>query len=338
MIKKSKKKALIFGVTGQDGSYLSEFLLKKNYVVHGVKRKSSSFNTDRINHIYDNKKFKLHYGDIIDSLSVSNLINKIKPNEIYNLAAQSHVQVSFELPHYTSQVNAIGVLNILESIKNSNPKIKFYQASTSEMYGNSFLKTQNEKTEFKPRSVYGISKLFAHQLVTNYREAYNLFLSNGILFNHESPRRGETFVTKKIVDFFKNYNKDKNKILELGNIYAKRDWGHAKDYVEGIWKILQHNKPDDFVISTGKMLSVKNFVNRVAKNFDLNIYWKGRGLKEKAFLKNNNKVIIKINKKYYRPTEVDALCGDFKKANQILKWKPKISIEELIEDMINNEI
>ncbi len=338
MIKKSKKKALIFGVTGQDGSYLSEFLLKKNYIVHGVKRKSSSFNTDRINHIYNNKKFKLHYGDIIDSVSVSNLINKIKPNEIYNLAAQSHVQVSFELPHYTSQVNAMGVLNILESIRNSNLKIKFYQASTSEMYGNSFLKTQNEKTVFKPRSVYGISKLFAHQLVTNYREAYNLFLSNGILFNHESPRRGETFVTKKIVDFFKNYNKDKNKILELGNIYAKRDWGHAKDYVEGIWKILQHNKPDDFVISTGKMLSVKNFVNKVAKNFDLNIYWKGRGLKEKAFLKNNNNVIIKINKKYYRPTEVDALCGDFKKANQILKWKPKISIEELIEDMINNEI
>jgi len=338
MIKKSKKKALIFGVTGQDGSYLSEFLLKKNYIVHGVKRKSSSFNTDRINHIYNNRKFKLHYGDIIDSVSVSNLINKIKPNEIYNLAAQSHVQVSFELPHYTSQVNAIGVLNILESIKNSNLKIKFYQASTSEMYGNSFLKTQNEKTVFKPRSVYGISKLFAHQLVSNYREAYNLFLSNGILFNHESPRRGETFVTKKIVDFFKNYKKDKNIILELGNIYAKRDWGHAKDYVEGIWKILQHNKPDDFVISTGKMLSVKNFVNKVAKNFDLNIYWKGRGLKEKAFLKNNNRVIIKINKKYYRPTEVDALCGDFKKAKKVLKWKPKISIEELIEDMINNDI
>ncbi len=338
MIKKSKKKALIFGVTGQDGSYLSEFLLKKNYIVHGVKRKSSSFNTDRINHIYNNRKFKLHYGDIIDSVNVSNLINKIKPNEIYNLAAQSHVQVSFELPHYTSQVNAIGVLNILESIKNSNLKIKFYQASTSEMYGNSFLKTQNEKTVFKPRSVYGISKLFAHQLVSNYREAYNLFLSNGILFNHESPRRGETFVTKKIVDFFKNYKKDKNIILELGNIYAKRDWGHAKDYVEGIWKILQHNKPDDFVISTGKMLSVKNFVNKVAKNFDLNIYWKGRGLKEKAFLKNNNRVIIKINKKYYRPTEVDALCGDFKKAKKVLKWKPKISIEELIEDMINNDI
>jgi len=333
-----KKKALIFGVTGQDGSYLSEFLLKKNYIVHGVKRKSSSFNTDRIDHIFENKKFKLHYGDITDALSVSNLVNKIKPNEIYNLAAQSHVQVSFELPHYTSQVNGIGVLNILESIKNSNLRIKFYQASTSEMYGNSIAKMQNEKTEFKPRSVYGISKLFAHQLVINYREAYNLFLSNGILFNHESPRRGETFVTKKIIDFFKNFKKGKNLTLELGNIYAKRDWGHAKDYVEGIWKILQHGKPDDFVISTSKMLSVKNFVNKVANKFDLNIYWKGHGLKEKAFLKDNNKVIIKINKKYYRPTEVDALCGDFKKAYRVLKWKPKISIDELIDDMINNDL
>ncbi len=332
------KKALIFGVTGQDGSYLSEFLLKKNYFVHGVKRKSSSFNTNRIDHIFNNKKFKLHYGDITDAISVSNLISKIRPDEIYNLAAQSHVQVSFELPHYTSQVNGVGVLNILESIKNSNLRIKFYQASTSEMYGNSFSKMQNEKTEFKPRSVYGISKLFAHQLVINYREAYNLFLSNGILFNHESPRRGETFVTKKIIDFFKNYKKGNNSTLELGNIYAKRDWGHAKDYVEGIWKILQHNKPDDFVISTAKMFSVKDFVNRVAKKFSLNIYWKGRGLKEKAFLKDNGRVIIKINKKYYRPTEVDALCGDFKKANKILKWKPKISIEELIEDMINNDI
>ena len=338
MIKRSKKRALIFGVTGQDGSYLSEFLLNKNYNVHGVKRKSSSFNTDRIDHIFNNKKFKLHYGDITDALSVSNLINKIRPNEVYNLAAQSHVQVSFELPHYTSQVNAIGVLNILESIKNSNLKIKFYQASTSEMYGNSPTKMQNENTEFKPRSVYGISKLFAHQLVINYREAYNLFLSNGILFNHESPRRGETFVTKKIIDFFKNYQMNKNSTLELGNIYAKRDWGHAKDYVEGIWKILQHNKPDDFVISTAKMLSVKNFVNRVAKKFDLNIYWKGHGLNEKAILKDNKKVIVRINKKYYRPTEVDALCGDFKKANKVLKWKPKISIDELIEDMINNDL
>ena len=338
MIKKSKKKALIFGVTGQDGSYLSEFLLNKNYIVHGVKRKSSSFNTNRIDHIFDNKNFRLHYGDITDALSVSNLINKIRPNEIYNLAAQSHVQVSFELPHYTSQVNAIGVLNILESIRNSNQKIKFYQASTSEMYGNSSSRLQNENTEFKPRSVYGISKLFSHQLVINYREAYKLFLSNGILFNHESPRRGETFVTKKIVDFFKNYKKNKNSTLELGNIYAKRDWGHAKDYVEGIWKILQHKKPDDFVISTARMLSVKNFVNRVAKKFDLDVYWKGHGISEKAFLKKNDKIIIKINAKYYRPTEVDALCGDFKKAYKFLKWKPKISVDELIDDMINNDL
>ena len=338
-MKKNKiKKALIFGVTGQDGSYLSEFLLKKNYVVHGVKRKSSSFNTDRIDHIFNNKKFKLHYGEITDALSVSNLINKIRPNEIYNLAAQSHVQVSFELPHYTSQVNAIGVLNILESIKNLKLKIKFYQASTSEMYGNSFSKKQNETTTFKPRSVYAISKLFAHQLVINYREAYKLFLSNGILFNHESPRRGETFVTKKIVDFFKDYKKGKGSTLELGNIYAKRDWGHAKDYVEAMWKILQHKKPDDFVISTSKMLSVKNFVNLVAKKFGLKIYWKGKGLEERALLIKNNKLIIKINKKYYRPTEVDTLCGDFTKAKKILKWKPKYTIDQLVDDMINNNI
>ena len=338
MRKNKIKKALIFGVTGQDGSYLSEFLLKKNYVVHGVKRKSSSFNTNRINHIFHQNRFKLHYGDVTDPLSVSNLINRIKPDEIYNLAAQSHVQVSFELPHYTSEVNAIGVLNILESIRNSNNKIKFYQASTSEMYGNSISRMQNEKTEFKPRSVYGISKLFAHQLVINYREAYNLYLSNGILFNHESPRRGETFVTKKIVDFFKNYKKKKNQILELGNIYAKRDWGHAKDYVEAIWKILQHKKPDDFVISTSKMLSVKNFVNKVAKRFGLEIYWIGKGFNEKAFLKKNKVMIIRINKKYYRPTEVDELCGDYKKAKKFLKWKPKISINQLIDDMISNDI
>ena len=338
MRKNKIKKALIFGVTGQDGSYLSEFLLKKNYVVHGVKRKSSSFNTNRINHIFHQNRFKLHYGDVTDPLSVSNLINRIKPDEIYNLAAQSHVQVSFELPHYTSEVNAIGVLNILESIRNSNNKIKFYQASTSEMYGNSISRMQNEKTEFKPRSVYGISKLFAHQLVINYREAYNLYLSNGILFNHESPRRGETFVTKKIVDFFKNYKKKKNQILELGKIYAKRDWGHAKDYVEAIWKILQHKKADDFVISTSKMLSVKNFVNKVAKRFGLEIYWIGKGFNEKAFLKKNKVMIIRINKKYYRPTEVDELCGDYKKAKKFLKWKPKISINQLIDDMISNDI
>ncbi|OUW95830.1 MAG: GDP-mannose 4,6-dehydratase [Pelagibacteraceae bacterium TMED237] len=332
------KKALIFGVTGQDGSYLADFLLRKKYVVHGVKRKSSSFNTDRINHIYQNKNFILHYGDITDSLSVTKLVNSINPNEIYNLAAQSHVKVSFEIPLYTSEVNAIGTLKIIEAIKNKNKKIKFYQASTSEMFGNSGLKKQSEKTDFKPRSVYAISKVFAHQLVINYREAYDLFLSNGILFNHESPRRGETFVTKKIVDGLKSIKNGKMKVLELGNIYSKRDWGHAKDYVEAMWKILQHKEADDFVISTSKMLSVKNFVNKVAKKLDLNIYWKGKGLKERALLKKNNKTIIKINKKYYRLTEVDVLCGDYTKAKKILNWKPRYSIDQLIDDMINNNI
>ena len=280
-----KKKALIFGVTGQDGSYLAEFLLKKNYIVHGVKRKSSSFNTGRINHIFKEKNFKLLYGDITDSLSVYNLINNIQPDEIYNLAAQSHVQVSFELPNYTAEVNAIGVLNILETIRRLKKKIKFYQASTSEMYGNSNSRSQNENTIFKPRSVYANSKLFAHNLVINYREAYNLYLSNGILFNHESPRRGETFVTKKIVDFFKGFKRKKNQILELGNIYAARDWGHAKDYVEAIWKILQYKEPEDFVIATSRKMSVKDFINKVAKKFNMEIYWIGKGLKEKAFLK-----------------------------------------------------
>ena len=336
MKEKKYKKALIFGVTGQDGSYLADFLLKKKYIVHGVKRKSSSFNTDRINHIYKNKNFKLHYGDITDSLSVTNLINSINPNEIYNLAAQSHVKVSFEIPLYTSEVNALGTLKIIEAIKNKNKKIKFYQASTSEMFGNSDSKKQSEKTDFKPRSVYAISKVFAHQLVINYREAYDLYLSNGILFNHESPKRGETFVTKKIVDGLKNIKNGKMKVLELGNIYSKRDWGHAKDYVEAMWKILQHKEPDDFVISTSKMLSVKNFINKVAKKLDLNIYWNGKGLKERAFLKKNNKTIIRINKKYYRLTEVDNLCGDYTKARKILNWKPKYSIDQLIDDMINN--
>ncbi|MAH97828.1 MAG: GDP-mannose 4,6-dehydratase [Euryarchaeota archaeon] len=331
------KKAIIFGVTGQDGSYLADFLLKKNYVVHGIKRKSSSFNTDRINHIFKNRNFILHYGDITDSLNVTKLIDNINPNEIYNLAAQSHVKVSFEMPLYTSEVNAIGTLKIVEAIKNTNKKIKFYQASTSEMFGNSSTKKQSEKTDFKPRSVYAISKVFAHQLVINYREAYNLFLSNGILFNHESPRRGETFVTKKIVDGLKNIKNGKMEILELGNIYSKRDWGHAKDYVEAMWKILQHKKPDDFVVATSKMLSVKNFVNKVAKKLQLDIYWTGKHLKERALLRKNNRTIIKINKKYYRLTEVDTLCGDYSKAKKTLNWKPKYSIDQLIDDMINNK-
>ena len=332
-----KKKALIFGVTGQDGSYLSEFLLNKNYEVHGVKRKSSSFNTKRVDHIFQNKKFKLHYGDLLDGSNIYSLIKMINPNEIYNLAAQSHVKVSFEMPEYTAGVNAMGVLKILEALRIlNNKKIKFYQASTSEMFGNSKTKIQTEDTIFNPRSVYGISKVFAHQAVINYRQAYNLFLSNGILFNHESPRRGETFVTKKIVDGFKKLILNKNYILELGNIYAKRDWGHAKDYVKAMWLILQNNKPDDFIISTSKTISVKNFINKVAKKFGIEIYWKGKGISEKAYEKKTNRMIIKINKKYYRPTEVDFLKGDYSKAKKILKWTPDISVDDLIDDMIEN--
>ena len=332
-----KKKALIFGVTGQDGSYLADFLLKKNYIVHGVKRKSSSFNTKRIDHIFQKKNFYLHYGDLVDGSNILSLIESIKPDEIYNLAAQSHVKVSFEMPEYTSVVNAIGVLKILEALRIlKNKKIKFYQASTSEMFGNSKTKIQNEKTNFNPRSIYGVSKVFAHQAVINYREAYNLFLSNGILFNHESPRRGETFVTKKIIDGFKRINLEKNFVLELGNIYAKRDWGHAEDYVRAMWLILQNKSPDDFIISTSKTISVKDFINKVAKKFNIKIYWKGKGLLEKAYEKKTNRLLIKINKKYYRPTEVDFLRGNFKKAQKILKWKPQKNINDLIEDMINN--
>jgi len=334
-----KKKALIFGITGQDGSYLADFLLKKNYIVHGVKRKSSSFNTNRINHIFENKNFVLHYGDLIDGSNIFSLIKTIKPNEIYNLAAQSHVKVSFEMPEYTATVNALGTLKILEALRQLNQKkIKFYQASTSEMFGNTKDKIQDEKTIFSPRSIYGISKVFAHQSVINYRDAYNLFLTNGILFNHESPRRGETFVTKKIIDTFKEIHAGKNIVLELGNIYAKRDWGHAKDYVEAMWLILQNKIPEDFVISTSKTISVKTFVNKVATKLGIKIYWRGRGLNEKAYEKKTNKLIVKINKKYYRPTEVDFLRGDYKKAKRILNWEPKISIDGLIEDMIKHDI
>ena len=334
-----KKKALIFGITGQDGSYLADFLLKKNYIVHGVKRKSSSFNTNRINHIFENKNFVLHYGDLIDGSNIFSLIKTIKPNEIYNLAAQSHVKVSFEMPEYTATVNALGTLKILEALRQLNQKkIKFYQASTSEMFGNTKDKIQDEKTIFSPRSIYGISKVFAHQAVINYRDAYNLFLTNGILFNHESPRRGETFVTKKIIDTFKEIHAGKNIVLELGNIYAKRDWGHAKDYVEAMWLILQNKVPEDFVISTSKTISVKTFVNKVATKLGIKIYWSGHGLNEKAYEKKTNKLIVKINKKYYRPTEVDFLRGDYKKAKKILNWKPKISIDGLIEDMIKHDI
>jgi GDPmannose 4,6-dehydratase len=336
-----KRIALIYGVTGQDGSYLAKFLLSKNYVVHGIKRRSSSLNTSRIDDIYKDlhskTNFFLHYGDVTDSLSVLKNISQIKPNEIYNLSAQSHVKVSFEVPEYTANVDAIGALRILDAIKSLKlqNKIKFYQAGSSEMFG-AAKPPQNEKTNFYPRSPYAVAKVYAHWITINYREAYNIFACNGILFNHESPIRGETFVTKKIVSgLCKILLGNQNKIY-LGNLYAKRDWGHAKDYVVAMWKMLQQKKPDDYVIATGKQYTVKDFINLTAIQLKMKIFWKGKNLKEKAYF--NDKVIIEIDKKYFRPTEVDSLRGDYSKAKKKLRWKPKITIKELIKEMISSEL
>jgi len=337
-----KKKALIFGVTGQDGAYLSKFLLQKGYVVHGVKRRSSTLNTYRIDDIYKDplvKKndFFLHCGDVTDSLSVFNIINKVKPNEVYNLAAQSHVAVSFEIPEYTTNADALGTLRVLEAIVKIDRKIKFYQAGSSEMFGKVFETPQNEKTPFYPRSPYGIAKLYSHWITVNYREAYKIFASNGILFNHESPLRGETFVTKKIVKALCRIKLNKQKKIFLGNLNAKRDWGHAEDYVKAMWKILQYDRPEDFVICTGKQYTIKQFINMVARQLKIPIKWRGKGIKEKAYGKKNN-CIIQCHKKYFRPVEVDTLRGDCSKAKKELKWKPEIDINSLIKDMISYEL
>jgi len=339
-----KKKALIFGITGQDGSYLAELLLKKNYIVHGVKRRSSSINTNRIDHIYQdphekNKKFILHYGDITDSTSVSKIIKEIKPNEIYNLAAQSHVAVSFEVPEYTANADALGALRILEAIKfhNLQKKTKFYQAGTSEMFGKVQKVPQTETTNFYPLSPYGVAKVYAHWITKNYREAYGIFACNGILFNHESPRRGETFVTKKIISALVKIKYGKQKILYLGNLNAKRDWGHAKDYVIAMWKMLQQKKPNDFVIATGKQYSIRKFVELSAKKLGMKIYWKGKGKNEVGYDAISKKTIIKIDNSYFRPLDVNTLLGDARKARKLLKWKPSININILIEDMIDKE-
>ena len=336
------KKALIFGVTGQDGSYLSRLLLKKKYIVHGVIRRSSSINTRRIDDIYQEpfaqkKNFILHFGDVTDGTSVNDLIYKINPTEIYNLAAQSHVAVSFNIPEYTTNADALGALRILDSIVKINPKIKYYQAGSSEMFGKVQTFPQNESTPFYPRSPYAVSKVYAHWITVNYRESYNIFASNGILFNHESPLRGETFVTKKIVKALCRIKNNKQKKLYLGNIYAKRDWGHAQDYVLAMWKILQYKKPDDWVISTGKQYSVKQFINLVAKKIKLKIFWKGKGLNEKAYSKKNEP-IVEIKKRYFRPAEVDNLKGSSQKAKKILKWKPSKDINDLIHDMTEYEL
>ena len=338
-----KKTALIFGITGQDGSYLAEILLKKNYVVHGVKRRSSSINTSRVDHIYQdphdkNYRFRLHYGDITDSLSVSSVIKKTKPDEIYNLAAQSHVAVSFEVPEYTANADALGALRILEAIKfhKLEKKTKFYQAGTSEMYGKVQAVPQNEKTNFYPLSPYGVAKLYAHWITKNYREAYNIYACNGILFNHESPRRGETFVTKKIVSALCRIKENKQKKLYLGNLNSKRDWGHAKDYCLAMWKILQQKKPDDYVIATGIQYSIKQFINLTTKKLNMKITWKGKGLREKAY-DEKGFPIIECDKNYFRPLDVNTLLGDARKARRQLKWKPSCNINSLIDEMIMSE-
>ena len=338
------KKALITGITGQDGYYLTKLLLKKGYAVHGIKRRTSLINTQRIDEFFNNKnlhnkKFTLYHGDMTDSSSLISILNKIKPNEIYNLAAQSHVQVSFEIPEYTANSDAIGVLRLLEAVKSANlkNKTKIYQASTSELYGKVRELPQNEKTPFYPRSPYAIAKQYAYWIVVNYREAYNFFACNGILFNHESPLRGETFVTRKITIGLSRIKLGLQKELVLGNLNAKRDWGHAEDYAEAMWKMMQLKKPDDFVIATGKQYSVRDFVNISAKNLGINIKWVGKGINEKGINKKTGKIIIKIGKRYFRPTEVDTLLGDARKAKKILKWKPKITFNQMVKEMIESD-
>ena len=340
----NKKKALIFGITGQDGSFLAEFLLRKNYTVHGVKRRSSSFNTGRIDHLYQDphvtkRSFFLHYGDITDAISVSSIIKKVQPDEIYNLAAQSHVAVSFEVPEYTANADGLGALRILEAIKfhGLEKKTKFYQAGTSEMFGKVMEVPQNEKTPFYPRSPYGVAKVYAHWITVNYREAYNIFACNGILFNHESFVRGETFVTKKIIMALCRIKLGQQKKLFLGNLEAKRDWGHAKDYVEAMWKMLQRKTPSDYVISTGKQYSVKQFINLALTNLNIQYYWKGKGVLQKCYDKKDN-CIIECDKAYFRPLEVDTLLGNSKKAKKELNWKPKYTFKSLVSEMIEEEL
>jgi GDPmannose 4,6-dehydratase len=348
------KIALITGVTGQDGSYLAEYLISKNYIVHGIKRKSSSFNTSRVDHLFQEvhekkKRFFLHYCDMTDSLGLVNIIKNINPCEIYNLAAQSHVRVSFDIAEYTTNVNALGLLRILEAVKSLSliNKIRIYHASTSELYGKIKKPIQDEKTDFYPRSPYAVSKLFAHWIGINYREAYKMHVCNGILFNHESPRRGDTFVTKKIVSSVVKLIRGEQNTIHLGNLNAKRDWGHAKDYVKAMHSIVQYKKPDDWVISTGKTTSVRSFLIKTFNYFGISLYFKGTGLNEKGYIKlcknrkfnlKKHSCVIKIDQRYFRPTEVDLLKGDSSKARKILNWKPAYSLEKLIKEMIEHEL
>ena len=347
----TKRKAIITGITGQDGSYLTEFLLDKGYEVHGIKRRSSSFNTDRIDHLYqdphENKtNLKLHYGDLTDSTNLIRILQNIKPDEIYNLGAQSHVAVSFETPEYTANCDALGTLRLLEAIRilKLTKKTKFYQASTSELYGKINESPQNENTPFYPRSPYGVAKLYAYWITINYREAYGIYACNGILFNHESPRRGETFVTRKITRGLCRINESLDSCIYLGNLNAKRDWGHAKDYVKMQWMMLQQDEPEDYVIATGRMETVRKFIEICAKKLKWNkhdneegIIWEGKGLKEIGRRADNNQIVIRIDPRYFRPTEVEELKGDTKKSFSKLGWVPKISLEEMIEEMIEED-
>ena len=337
-----KKIALITGITGQDGAYLAELLLSKNYEVHGIKRRSSSFNTARIDHLYKDKhkedvNFFLHYGDLTDSTNLIRIIQEVQPHEIYNLGAQSHVKVSFEVPEYTANSDAIGTLRILEAIRilKMENKVKFYQASTSELYGKAQEVPQTETTPFYPRSPYGVAKLYAFWIVKNYREAYGMFACNGILFNHESPLRGETFVTRKITRAASKIKLGLQEKLYLGNLNAQRDWGHAKDYVEGMWRMLQHEKPEDFVLATGKTTTIREFCNLSFKELGIEIKWEGEGENEVGIDQSSNKVIISIDNNYYRPTEVDLLIGDASKAKKLLSWTPKYELESLVKEMVN---
>ena len=331
----SSKVALITGITGQDGSYLAELLLEKNYQVHGIVRRSSSINTERVDHLYNNPNFKLHYGDITDSLSLMGIIKKYKPTEIYNLAAQSHVKVSFETPEYTAQVDGLGTLKLLESVRllGMEKDVRIYQASTSEMFGKVQEIPQKETTPFYPRSPYGVAKVYAFWIVKNYRESYNMFCCSGILFNHESPRRGFNFVTKKITDALYNISKGKQKVLYLGNLNALRDWGHAKDYVRAMWLMLQQISPEDYVIATGEQFSVKQFVEEAAPYFNMNIRWEGEGLDEIGIDTVSGETIIKVDSKYFRPSEVETLLGDPSKAKRHLGWSPIYTFKTLVKEM-----
>lgn len=333
------KKAFITGVTGQDGSYLAELLLEKGYEVHAILRRSSVFTTQRIEHIFNHPNFYTYHGDLTDSSNLHTLLNKIQPDEVYNLGAQSHVAVSFEVPEYTAEVDAIGTVRLLDAIKDLGLKPRFYQASTSELFGGlPETAPQSEKTPFYPKSPYGAAKLYAYWVTVNYRESYNLYACNGILFNHESPRRGETFVTKKITKAVANIVKGKQKILQLGNIDAKRDWGFAKDYVEAMWLMLQQDQPQDLVIATGKTYTIRQFVELAFKEVDIEIIWEGSGVEEKGLNKTTGDVLVEINPRYFRPAEVDLLWGDPSKAKQVLGWEPKTSLEELVKIMIKYDL